>query len=94
MSVLDAQQLGDALAGLDGWAGDASKLTKTFAFDSFAQAIGFMAEVALHAEKADHHPTWSNTYSKVEVELSSHDAGGVTERDVALARVMDAAARR
>ena len=93
MPTLDDTELRDALAGLDGWSGDASKLTKTFGFDGFAQAIGWMVEVAIAADKADHHPTWSNTYATVEVELSTHDAGGVTERDVALARVMDAAAR-
>lgn len=94
MAKLDDQQLHEALSELDGWAGDESKLTKTFEFEGFAAAIAWMVQVSLAAEKADHHPTWTNSYSRVEVELSSHDAGGVTERDVSLARVMDAAAAR
>lgn len=65
---------------------------KTFTFRDFNEAFGFLARVALVAEKSDHHPEWSNVYKTVEVTLSSHDAGGVTERDVALAKAMDAIA--
>jgi 4a-hydroxytetrahydrobiopterin dehydratase len=60
-----------------------------FVFADFNEAFGFMARVALAAEKLDHHPEWSNVYKTVEVTLSTHDAGGLTERDVALAEAMD-----
>jgi 4a-hydroxytetrahydrobiopterin dehydratase len=64
-------------------------ISKTFQFKSFSQAWGFMSRVALFAEKTDHHPEWSNVYGRVEVTLATHSAGGVTEKDVALARKMD-----
>jgi 4a-hydroxytetrahydrobiopterin dehydratase len=80
-----------AVAALTGWAeangGDA--IAKTFTFKNFNAAFGFMTRVALVAEKMDHHPEWRNVYRTVEVTLSTHDAGGVTERDVKLARSMD-----
>lgn len=64
-------------------------ICKTFSFRDFSEAFGFMARVALVAEKADHHPDWRNVYRTVDVELSTHDAGGLTARDVALAEAMD-----
>lgn len=64
-------------------------ITKSFKFEDFVDAFGWMARVAIHAEKANHHPEWSNTYNRVEVTLTSHDAGGLTERDVKLAEIMD-----
>jgi 4a-hydroxytetrahydrobiopterin dehydratase len=67
-------------------------IAKTFEFGNFQEAFGWMARVALAAEKMDHHPEWSNVYKTVEVTLATHDAGGVTELDVRLARKMDAAA--
>jgi 4a-hydroxytetrahydrobiopterin dehydratase len=80
-----------ALSGLPGWAEVRGRdaITRTFQFKSFSQAWGFMSRVALYAEKTDHHPEWSNVYGRVEVTLSTHSAGGVTEKDVALARKMD-----
>merc|ERR1711920_441854 len=66
-------------------------LERTFFFSDFTAAFGFMSRVALHAEKADHHPNWSNVYNKVEVKLWTHDAGGLTEKDFALAGLMDRA---
>ena len=80
-----------ALSGLTGWdeAKGRDAITKTFQFKSFNQAWGFMSRVALFAEKTDHHPEWSNVYGRVEVTLATHTAGGVTEKDVALARKMD-----
>ena len=82
------------LGGLDGWiAVDGREaIQKTFRFKDFNQAFGFMTRVALHAEKLDHHPEWFNVYNRVDVSLATHDAGGVTELDVKLARLMDAAA--
>ncbi len=81
----------DALCGLDGWAevSDRDAISKTFPFKTFNEAFGFMSRVALQAEKADHHPEWFNVYNRVEVTLTTHDAGGVTEKDIALARFMD-----
>lgn len=67
-------------------------LTKTFVFKNFIEAFGFMAQAALWAEKLGHHPEWSNVYKTVEVTLTTHDAGGLTELDAALAARMDAAA--
>ena len=64
-------------------------ITKKFVFKDFNQAFGFMTRAALVAEKMDHHPEWFNVYKTVEVTLSTHDAGGVTERDVKLAEAMD-----
>ena len=67
-------------------------LKKTFQFKDFTEAFGWMTQVALIAEKMDHHPEWFNVYRTVEVTLSTHDAGGLTQLDVALAKAMDAAA--
>jgi 4a-hydroxytetrahydrobiopterin dehydratase len=95
-----AQKLtGDAraagLAKLDGWSEVQGRdaIAKTFVFRDFNAAFGFMARVALVAEKMDHHPEWRNVYKTVEVTLSTHDAGGVTERDTELAAAMDRIAR-
>ncbi|MGI9522652.1 MAG: 4a-hydroxytetrahydrobiopterin dehydratase [Hyphomicrobiaceae bacterium] len=62
---------------------------KTFRFNDFSSAFGFMMRVALAAEKTDHHPEWFNVYNRVDVTLATHDAGGVTEKDIALAKEMD-----
>ncbi len=80
-----------ALARLHGWSEVQGRdaISKKFVFADFSEAFGFMARVALAAEKLDHHPEWSNVYKTVEVTLSTHDAGGLTERDVALAEAMD-----
>lgn len=80
-----------ALHGLRGWSEVSGRdaIAKTFQFKSFSQAWGFMSRVALHAEKTDHHPEWVNVYGRVDVTLSTHSAGGVTDKDIALARKMD-----
>jgi 4a-hydroxytetrahydrobiopterin dehydratase len=80
-----------ALIGLKGWSEVEGRdaITRTFTFRDFNEAFGFMARVALVAEKMDHHPEWSNVYRTVEVTLSTHDAGGLTELDVQLAGRMD-----
>jgi 4a-hydroxytetrahydrobiopterin dehydratase len=84
----------EALAALPGWTPVEGRdaIHRTFTFADFNGAFGFMARVALVAEKADHHPEWSNVYKTVEVTLSTHDAGGVTEKDIALAKAMNAIA--
>jgi 4a-hydroxytetrahydrobiopterin dehydratase len=84
-----------ALGRLTGWAkaaGERDAITKTFKFNDFNAAFGFMTRVALMADKLDHHPEWFNVYNRVEVTLATHDADGVTELDVQLAQFMDAAA--
>jgi 4a-hydroxytetrahydrobiopterin dehydratase len=83
-----------ALARLDSWRAVEGRdaITKEFRFKDFNAAFGFMARVALHAEKADHHPEWTNVYNRVDVTLSTHDSGGVTDKDVELAHFMDQAA--
>jgi len=80
-----------ALAGLAGWSEvpDRDAITKRFVFKDFNEAFGFMARAALVAEKLDHHPEWSNVYKTVDVTLTTHDAGGLTERDIKLAAAMN-----
>ncbi len=80
-----------ALAKLPAWSAveDRNAITRTFDFADFNQAFGFMARAALVAEKMDHHPEWTNVYKTVTVVLTSHDAGGVTRRDIELAEAMD-----
>ncbi|MFL2813819.1 MAG: 4a-hydroxytetrahydrobiopterin dehydratase [Candidatus Puniceispirillales bacterium] len=63
---------------------DGKKIKKTFKFKSFIEAFSFMTKIAIYAEKKDHHPEWSNVYNKVEICLTTHDAGGITEKDVDL----------
>jgi len=80
-----------ALARLSGWSEvkDRDAITRKFVFKDFSEAFGFMTRAALVAEKFDHHPEWFNVYKTVEVTLSTHDAGGLTERDVNLAEAMN-----
>ena len=80
-----------ALAKLSGWSEVSGRdaISKKFVFKDFNQAFGFMTRAALVAEKMDHHPEWFNVYKTVEVTLSTHDAGGVTDLDVKLAETMD-----
>lgn len=84
----------DALRALTGWTEKEGRdaITRTFRFADFKAAFAFMTACALKAEQMDHHPEWSNVYATVEVTLATHDAGGVTEKDVELAAFMDAAA--
>jgi len=80
-----------ALAELSQWTlrGDGLAICRTFTFADFSEAFGFMARVALEAEKTDHHPEWFNVYNRVEVTLTTHDADGLSLRDVAMARAME-----
>jgi 4a-hydroxytetrahydrobiopterin dehydratase len=91
---LSAEARKAALEGVPGWTEAAGReaIERTFVFRDFNEAFGFMTRVALLAEKQDHHPEWRNVYKTVEVVLATHDAGGVTQRDVALARAMNAIA--
>jgi 4a-hydroxytetrahydrobiopterin dehydratase len=83
-----------ALTELHGWVEvmDRDAIRRTYHFRDFVEAWGFMSRVALMAERTDHHPEWFNVYDRVEVTLTTHDAGGLSEKDVALARFMDAIA--
>lgn len=91
---LSAQARKEGLAKLAGWreVDGRDAIAKTFVFKDFNAAFGFMTRAALVAEKLDHHPEWKNVYKTVEVTLSTHDAGGLTELDLKLARAMDAIA--
>lgn len=90
--LLDPEALLTALATVPTWTrtADGKSIQRTFVFPDFSHAFAFMTRVALAAEKADHHPDWTNVYNRVAVTLSSHDANGLTAKDIALARVMDA----
>ena len=85
-----------AIARLKGWkkVGGRDAIHKAYRFKDFNEAFGFMGRVALMAEKMDHHPEWFNVYNRVEILLTTHDAGGLSERDVALARFIDSIAAR
>jgi 4a-hydroxytetrahydrobiopterin dehydratase len=91
---LSAETRKSALKGLPGWSETPGReaIAKTFIFKDFNEAFGFMCRAALVAEKSDHHPEWRNVYKTVEVVLATHDAGGVTALDVALAKAMNAIA--
>lgn len=84
-------EIGAALAELPDWRHDQAvkALCRDWTFRDFAEAFGFMARVALLAEKAGHHPDWRNVYNKVSIVLSTHDAGGITDKDLDLARAID-----
>ena len=92
---LSAEARRQALGGLPGWTEVQGReaIGKTFVFKDFNEAFGFMTRAALVAEKMDHHPEWRNVYKTVEVELSTHDAGGVTALDIELAKSMNAIAK-
>ena len=93
---LSAEEIDAGLAELAGWAHDAEAkaIRRSLRFVDFSQAFGFMTEVALAAEKADHHPDWSNVWNRVEIALTTHDSGGVTRKDLDLARQIDRIAAR
>lgn len=88
---MSQDQIAQALENLPGWAvaDGREALMKSYSFTTFNQAFAFMTSVALKAEKMDHHPEWFNVYNRVDVTLSTHDAGGVTSKDLELAQFMD-----
>jgi 4a-hydroxytetrahydrobiopterin dehydratase len=90
---LSAEQIAAALNELPGWEVADGRLRRVFEFRDFVEAFSFMTAVALEAERLDHHPDWSNSYRTVTIELVSHSAGGLTDRDVELARRIQARAR-
>ncbi len=92
-TALSPDEINAALADLPGWSLANHKLHRQFQFPSFVEAFGFMSSVALVAESMGHHPEWFNVYSRVTVDLTTHDAGGITELDIALARRMNELAK-
>ena len=88
---LEGSSRKEAIAALAGWNEVAGRdaIGKSFKFKDFNQAFGFMSRVALLAEKQDHHPEWFNVYSRVDIVLSTHDAGGLSQRDITLAKAID-----
>lgn len=96
MNKLDRQQALPLLAALPQWQYDEVRgaITREFRFADFAQAFAFMTQIALAAEQRNHHPEWSNVYNRVRITLTTHDAGGLTQRDIDLAGVADQAYAR
>jgi len=86
---LSEQELRSSVEEISGWAVEKGKLHREYKFADFAHAIGFMTTAALFIEKMNHHPEWFNVYNRVVVDLTTHDAGGVTERDLKLARLLE-----
>jgi 4a-hydroxytetrahydrobiopterin dehydratase len=84
-----ADEIDSALAGLTGWSNAGDAITKTYEFADFGAAMAFMARAAPGIDELDHHPEWTNVYNRVDVRLSSHDVGGVTDRDIRLAALLD-----
>ncbi|MCW1381263.1 4a-hydroxytetrahydrobiopterin dehydratase [Novosphingobium sp. KCTC 2891] len=91
ISPLTQTEIEAALAQLPGWSlrADGLALCKTFTFADFSEAFAFMTRTAIAAEKADHHPEWFNVYNRVDVTLTTHDAGGISQRDSAMATMME-----
>lgn len=89
MKRLADDQVREELKNLPGWTLENGKLHKEFVFRDFVQAFGFMTKAALYAEKMNHHPEWFNVYNKLRVDLMTHDAGGITTNDIALAKAFE-----
>ncbi len=93
---LETQKATTEIASLQGWkrADKRDAIEKNFKFRNFNRAFGFMTEIALMAEKMDHHPEWSNVYNRVNITLTTHDAGGLSHKDIELARFIDSISGR
>ncbi len=89
LSQLPQEEIEKELKNLPGWAVVEGKLHKEFKFDDFNQAFGFMTRAAMHIEKLNHHPEWFNVYNKLTIDLTTHDAGGITENDINLAKTLN-----
>jgi len=89
LTKLSDDQIKKELANLPGWSIVNGKLHKDFLFNDFIKAFGFMSTAALHIEKINHHPEWFNVYNKLRVDLTTHDAGGITQNDINLARILN-----
>jgi 4a-hydroxytetrahydrobiopterin dehydratase len=86
---LSGSELDEIVKNMTGWELKDGKLQKSFKFSNFVEAFGFMTKIALEAEKINHHPEWSNIYNTVAVKLSTHDADGITDYDIKLAKIID-----
>ena len=86
---LSQEDIDEQLKSLPGWSIVNEKLHKEFLFDSFNQAFGFMTRAAMEIEKMNHHPEWLNVYNKITIELTTHDAEGITKNDISLARILN-----
>ena len=89
MTKLSELEIEEELKKLPEWSVKNDKLNKEFKFDNFNQAFGFMTRAAMEIEKMNHHPEWFNVYNRITVELTTHDAGGITKNDVNLARILN-----
>jgi 4a-hydroxytetrahydrobiopterin dehydratase len=89
MIRLSDEQIKTELAGLLGWSVVNGKLHRDFVFDDYIEAFGFICQASIHIEKMNHHPEWFNIYNKISVDLVTHDAGGITQNDIILARILD-----
>jgi 4a-hydroxytetrahydrobiopterin dehydratase len=90
---LSDEQIKKELASLSGWSIVNGKLHKDFVFQDFIEAFGFMSKASMHIEKMNHHPEWFNVYNKLKVDLVTHDAGGITQNDINLARILNTLAK-
>ncbi len=89
MMRLSSESIDYELKNLRGWTVVNNKIHKEFEFDDFNQAFGFMTRAAMHIEKMNHHPEWFNVYNKIVVDLTTHDAGGITQNDINLAKILN-----
>lgn len=94
MAKLSESDLQSALAGLSGWELLDGKLHREYKFSDFIHAFGFMTTAALAIEKMNHHPEWCNVYNRVTVDLTTHDAAGITAKDITLAKLLDSTAAK
>ena len=90
---LSEQEIQQQVARLEGWKVVDGKVNKTFEFEDFVQAFGFMTKVAMEAEKMNHHPEWFNVYNRVRIDLMTHDVGGISNYDIKLAKIIDRVAK-
>ena len=89
---LSQEEIDEELKNLPGWSVVNEKLHKEIEFESFNQAFGFMTRAAMEIEKMNHHPEWFNVYNRLTVELTTHEAGGITQNDISLARILNSLA--
>ena len=94
MAKLSRTEIASALRKIGGWTVANDKLHRDYQFADFVHAFGFMATAALLIEKMEHHPEWSNVYNRLSVDLTTHDAGGITKKDIDLARVLETLAKK
>lgn len=90
---MSEDQIKSELKSLDGWTVKDDKLHKDFVFEDFVDAFGFMSRASMHIERINHHPEWFNVYNKLSVDLTTHDAGGITQNDITLARTLNSLQR-